>query len=120
MNILNQLLNFFITSANAQSVAPAGGPPPGNGISLVLMLGFFLVFIYFAVWRPQSKRAKETRDMLSALAKGDEVVTIGGVLGKISKITDNYIVLAISDTVEVNVQRSAIASPLPKGTIKSI
>ena len=119
MNILESLSNFFISSAQA---APAGAPPGAgaSNFSLVLMLVVFLVFIYMTVWRPQSKRAKEQREMLSAISKGDEVVTIGGIIGKVNKITDNYILLAIADNVEIPMQKSSIANPLPKGTIKSI
>lgn len=119
MTIFDSILNFFITSANAEPSA-MGQPQQGSSFSLVLMLVLFLGFIYFTVWRPQSKRARETREMLNALAKGDEVVTIGGILGKIAKITDNYIVLSITDNVEITVQKSSVANALPKGTIKSV
>ena len=76
--------------------------------------------MYFAVWRPQSKRAKEQRNLLSSLAKGDEVITIGGILGKITKITESYIVLSINENMDMTMQKSAIANVLPKGTLKSI
>ena len=76
--------------------------------------------MYFIMWRPQSKRAKEHKDLMGALAKGDEVVTAGGIVGKIAKISDSYIMMAVSDNVEIAVQKSSIATVLPKGTLKSI
>jgi len=112
-----QLLNFFISSAYAADTA---GPQPQNGFSLVLMLGVFVVFMYFAVWRPQSKRAKEQRDLLSSIAKGDEVVTAGGMLGTVNKVSDSYISLGLADNVEITMQKSSIVKVLPKGTLKSI
>jgi preprotein translocase subunit YajC len=112
-----QLLDFFISSAYA---AEGAGPQPQNGFSLVLMLGVFVVFMYFAVWRPQSKRAKEQRDLLSSIAKGDEVVTAGGMLGTVTKVSDSYISLGLADQVEITMQKSSIVKVLPKGTLKSI
>ena len=85
---------------------------------LIVMLGIFVFFMYFAMWRPQSKRAKEQRNLISSLAKGDEVVTAGGVLGKVGKMGDSYVSLEISNGVEVQIQRSAVVQVLPKGTIK--
>jgi preprotein translocase subunit YajC len=124
MDVLNNVLSFFITSAHADTalVSPtsAAAPQGAGNFSLVLMLGIFIVFMYFAVWRPQAKRAKEQRNLLDSLTKGDEVVTTGGILGKISKVADNYIVLALAENVEITVQKSSIAGALPKGTLKSI
>ena len=91
----------------------------GNSPGLIFFGGFALIF-YFLIWRPQSKRAKELRDLLGSLNKGDEVMTNGGILGKLSKVDDNYIVLAIHDNVEIKMQKSAITAVLPKGTLKSI
>ncbi len=118
MNFVNNITNFLISPAYADAAAPA--QQSGGGFSLMLMTGVFIIFMYFAIWRPQSKRAKEQRDLLGSLAKGDEVVTTGGILGKITKISDNYIHLALTDTTEIMIQRSAIAGALPKGTLKSI
>lgn len=117
MDILTRIVNFFISPAHAETAAQ---PQAAGGFSLIFMLAIFVVFMYFMVWRPQSKRAKAQSDLLAALVKGDEVITIGGILGKISKISDNYVVLSVSDNVEVNIQKSAIANVLPKGTLKSI
>ena len=86
----------------------------GSMLPLVLMF----VVLYFVMIRPQMKRQKEARNMLSALAKGDEVATSGGVLGKISELGDQYLSLEIANGVNVRVQRSAVVQVLPKGTFK--
>lgn len=118
---IENLLNFFITSAHADTALANVPPPPGAGnFSLLLMLVIFLAFIYFTVWRPQSKRAKEHQSLLDSLAKGDEVVTAGGLVGKVVKISQTYIVLAVADNVEITMQKSSIANVLPKGTMKSV
>lgn len=83
-------------------------------IPLILMFGV----LYFVMIRPQMKKQKEQRAMIDALAKGDEVVTAGGVLGKVSKLGDSFLGLEIADSVEIQVQRSAVVQILPKGTIK--
>lgn len=121
MAIFENILNFFISNAHAAASAPAAaGQPQGGGLPLVVMLVVFVLFMYFAVWRPQSKRAKEQRNLLGSLAKGDEVMTAGGILGRISKISDNYIVLAIAENTEITMQKSSVVNALPKGTLKSI
>ena len=119
MEIVSAISSFFISNASAATQAPAQAQQ-GGGIQLIGMLGIFVLFMYFAVWRPQSKRAKEQRDLLGALSKGDEVVTAGGILGKITKVSDAYVVLALADNVEVTIQKSSVVSALPKGTLKSI
>mgnify|MGYP003867912889 FL=1 len=88
--------------------------------SLMSMLPLVLMFVvlYFVMIRPQMKKQKEHRIMVEALAKGDEVVTTGGVLGKVSKLGDNYLGVEIANGVEVQVQRGAVIQVLPKGTIK--
>lgn len=110
-------MDFFINSAYAQ--AEAGGQQPSAVFNLIFFGGFALIF-YFLIWRPQSKRSKELRELLSSLNKGDEVMTNGGILGKLTKVDDNYIVVQISDNVEVKMQKSSVAAVLPKGTLKSI
>ncbi|MFD1384911.1 preprotein translocase subunit YajC [Rhodanobacter aciditrophus] len=104
-------------------ISPAyaeGGAPADAGIfNLVLLVGFVIIF-YFLMWRPQSKRAKEHKNLLASLAKGTEVVTSGGVLGKVTKVDDNYVVLDVAENIEMKFQKSAIAAVLPKGTLKSI
>jgi preprotein translocase subunit YajC len=110
-------MDFFISSAYAQ--AEAGAQQPSAIFNIIFFGGFALIF-YFLIWRPQSKRAKEHKDLMSSLNKGDEVMTNGGILGKLSKVDETYIVLQINDNVEIKMQKSAIAAVLPKGTIKSI
>jgi len=106
----------IISSAFAQS--PAGGGDSGLLGFLPIILMFAL--LYFLMIRPQMKRAKETKAMIEALQKGDEVVTAGGVVGRITKLGDQYITLEIAPETEIVVQRSAVQVPLPKGTIKSV
>jgi preprotein translocase subunit YajC len=120
MAITDTVLDFFITSAHAADAGAAEAPKGIAGFSPLLIMLVFLVFIYLTVWRPQNKRAKEQRDLLNSLAEGDEVVTIGGIIGKIAKMTTVYVVLATSDTAQMTVQKSAISTVLPKGTMKSI
>jgi preprotein translocase subunit YajC len=107
---------LFISNAYAQA---SGGLPGGDLMTFLPMIAIFVVF-YFLLIRPQQKRAKETRAMLEALQKGDEVVTAGGLVGKISKLTDQYASVEIAPNVEINVQRVAISQLLPKGTIKTL
>jgi preprotein translocase subunit YajC len=109
------MIDFFISSAYAQS-APAQG---GSGSFLVMMVLFFVIF-YFMLMRPQMKQAKQHKALLENLAKGDEIVTSGGLLGKISEIGDNFIVLEIAKDTEVKVQKHAITALMPKGTIKGL
>ena len=109
-------MSFFIDDAWAEG-APAGGAEAGFMSVLPLILIF--VIFYFLILRPQMKRAKEHKKMLESLAKGDEVVTTGGLLGKIIQLGDSFLVIEIADGVEVKVQRNAAASLMPKGTMKS-
>src|SRR5258706_10975630 len=116
--MMEQFLSFFVTNAYADTPAAVA---QGGGFSLIMMFAIFFLFAYFAIWRPQSKRAKEQQNLMSSLAKGDEVVTVGGVLGRITKMTDQYITLSVStNNVEIVMQKSSVATVLPKGTLKSI
>jgi len=117
MQIFQDILQFFVSNAYA---AESSAETQGGGMSLLIMTVIFLAFMYLLIWRPQSKRAKEHRNLMSSLAKGDEVVTAGGILGRISKVTDSYIVLALSDSIDITIQKSSISNVLPKGTLKSI
>ena len=119
LHMMEQIMNFFITSAYAEGPMP-GPSPQSSGLSLIMMFAIFFVFIYFAIWRPQSKRAKEQQNLMSSLAKGDEVMTAGGLLGRITKISDKYITLSVGNNVDILMQKSAVVSVLPKGTLKSI
>ena len=110
---------MFISSAFAQT-APAAAAGGDMQSSLMSMLPLVLMFVvlYFVMIRPQMKKQKEHRTMIEALAKGDEIVTAGGLLGKVSKLGDNYLTLEIATGVEIQVQRSAVVQVLPKGAIK--
>lgn len=116
--MMEQVASFFVSNAYADTSAVS---PQGGGISMMVMFAIFFIFAYFAIWRPQSKRAKEQQALLSSLTKGDEVVTVGGVLGRISKINEQYITLSVgTNNVEIVMQKSSVATVLPKGTLKSI
>jgi preprotein translocase subunit YajC len=106
----------IISSAFAQS-APAGGDA---GFFSLLPIVLMFVLLYFLMIRPQMKRAKETKAMIEALQKGDEVITAGGVLGRITKIGDAYISVEIAPNTEIAVQKNAVQVLLPKGTLKSV
>jgi preprotein translocase subunit YajC len=110
---------MFISSAFAQTApaAAAGGDMQSTLMSMLPLLLMFAV-LYFVMIRPQMKKQKEHRAMIDALAKGDEVVTAGGMLGKVSKIGDAYICVELAAGVEVQLQRSAVIQVLPKGTLK--
>jgi preprotein translocase subunit YajC len=105
----------FISSAYAQ--AAAAGDTQSTLISMLPLLLMFVV-LYFVMIRPQMKRQKEHKAMVEALAKGDEVVTAGGFLGKVSKVGEVYIGIELADGVEVQMQRTAVVQVLPKGTLK--
>jgi len=107
----------FISNAYAQAAAPAASPESGLLGMLPLVLMF--VVLYFVMIRPQMKRQKEAKAMIEALAKGDEVVTAGGVIGKISKLGDNFVHLEVANGVELQIQRGAITQVLPKGSVKA-
>jgi preprotein translocase subunit YajC len=110
---------MFISSAFAQTApaAAAGGDMQSTLMSMLPLLLMFAV-LYFVMIRPQMKKQKEHRAMIDALAKGDEVVTAGGFLGKVSKLGDAYVGVELATGVEVQMQRSAVVQVLPKGTIK--
>lgn len=112
-------MSFFISEAQAQT---AGAAQPGGGLDLIIMLVAFGLIFYFMIYRPQAKRMKDHKNLMSALAKGDEVLTQGGLVGRISKIADDkdFVVIALNDTSEVTIQKSFISAVLPKGTMKSL
>lgn len=109
-------MGFFIADAFAQAAPAQPGPGMGDMVFLILL---FVVF-YFLLIRPQMKRAKEQKKMVASLAKGDEVVTSGGLLGKITKLGDDFIAVEIAAGLQVNVQKQAVSALLPKGTIKNL
>lgn len=110
-------MSFFISDAMAQA-APAAQEP--NIMSqLIFFVGIFVIF-YFLLIRPQQKRAKEHRNLVSALSKGDEVVTNGGLAGKVTEVGDEYVNLELADNIEVKLQKQSVVNVLPKGTLKTI
>jgi preprotein translocase subunit YajC len=107
----------FIADAFAQAAPAAQGGTESTLLSLLPLVLMFVV-LYFIMIRPQMKRQKEHKAMVEALAKGDEVVTAGGLLGKIAKLGDTYLHVEVANGVEIQIQRSAVVQVLPKGTIK--
>jgi preprotein translocase subunit YajC len=111
------LLPVFISTAFAQTAPAAAGSTESTLFSLLPLVLMFVV-LYFIMIRPQMKRQKEHKSMLEALAKGDEIVTAGGLAGKVNKLGETYVSLEIANNVEVQVQRSAVVQVLPKGSLK--
>ncbi|WP_153116751.1 preprotein translocase subunit YajC [Rhodocyclus tenuis] len=109
---------MLISSAHAQTAAAAADPTGGLMQFLPIILMF--VVLYFLMVRPQMKRAKEHKALVDGLAKGDEVVTQGGIAGRVAKVGDNYISLEVAEGVEVQVQKPAVQLVLPKGSLKSL
>jgi preprotein translocase subunit YajC len=107
---------LFIGNAYAEGAAATG---PTGGYDIFFLIAMVAVF-YFIILRPQQKRAKDQKTLMEALQKGDEVVTIGGMLGKVTKVGDENVAIEIADNVVIQVQKSAVQNVLPKGTIKSI
>ncbi|NJD25063.1 MAG: preprotein translocase subunit YajC [Betaproteobacteria bacterium] len=107
----------MISLAHAQT---AGASDPTGGLMQMLPLILMFVVLWFLMIRPQMKKAKEHKSLLEGLAKGDEVVTQGGLVGKITKVGDNYVSLEIAEGTEVVVQKPAIGLVLPKGTLKTL
>ena len=112
-------MSFFISDAMAEAAPVAAQQQPGLMEALFPFIILFIVF-YFLLIRPQSKRAKEHKSMVDAISKGDEIVTQGGLYGKITEVSEEYLQVKLADNVEVKLQRGAVMSMLPKGTIKSL
>lgn len=108
-------MSFFISDAHASGAAPAGG-----GFEFLIMIAIFFAIMYFMIIRPQQKRQKEHNALLASLSKGNEVVTGGGVVGKITDIGDNLVEIKVAEGTTLRVQRQAIASVVPKGTMKAL
>jgi preprotein translocase subunit YajC len=106
----------FISNAYAQATVAGIESNLASFLPIILMF----VVLYFLMIRPQMKRQKEQKTMMEALAKGDEVITAGGIVGRISKVTDAYVTLEVANNVEILVQKLAVTTLLPKGTIKSL
>jgi preprotein translocase subunit YajC len=114
----DDFMSFFIADAYAQAATQPASQT--SSIMQMLFLGGLFVMFYFLAIRPQRKRQKEHATMVSALAKGDEVVTNSGILGKVTKVEDDYIALQVADNVELKFQKASVHAVLPKGTLKSI
>lgn len=110
---MDSVLDLFISPAFAQDAAPGGGLSP-----FLMMIGIFVLF-YFLMIRPQNKKQKEHREMVAALAVGDEVVSAGGVLGKVTDVGEQFLELEVADNVKIKLQRHTVSVVVPKGTIKS-
>ncbi len=108
-------MSFFIPNAHAQA-----GAPGGDGLTSLLLIGGMFVLMYFMIIRPQRKRQKDHQALIENVGKGDEVVTNGGVLGKVVKVDENYMVIEVANNVELKLQKIALHAVLPKGTIKAI
>lgn len=109
-------MSFFISDAAAQT----GAAPAGDPIMALLPLVLFAVVFYFLLIRPQAKRQKEHKKMVDALTKGDEIITMGGIAGRITDIGENFVLVEIADGVQVKIRRAAVESVLPKGTLKEL
>ena len=112
---MESLLNLFISDAAAQTAAPAAG---GSITSALLLPVLLIVVFYFLLIRPQQKKQKDHKQMVEALGVGTEIVTGGGVLGKVTELGDQFVTVEIADGVNVKIQRHSIASVLPKDTLK--
>ncbi len=110
-------MSWLIPAAHAAGSAPA---PQGGGLFQIALIAVMFVAFYFFLIRPQSKRAKEHKKMLGELQKNDEVVTSGGIMGKVVKVVDDYVVVEIANNLEVKLQKQNVTSTLPKGTLKNI
>ncbi len=104
---------LFISDAHAEA-APASA---GGGTEMLIMIGIFFAIMYFMIIRPQQKRQKEHKALMDSLSKGDEVVTNGGMMGKIKAVSDEVVRIELAESVVIKVQKHAIASVLPKGTL---
>ena len=111
-------MSFFISDVMAAGSTTQAAQPDGT-FSLVMVAAIFVLF-YFMLIRPQSKRAKQQREMVGNLKKGDEIITSGGMLAKVVSLDEQYIKVALAEGVEISLQRGAVSAVLPKGTLKSL
>ncbi|EKD46068.1 MAG: preprotein translocase subunit YajC [uncultured bacterium] len=117
MNLITEA--FADTAQVATNAAPAQSTTQSL-MSILPMIVLLVLFMYFMVIRPQSKRAKEHKNLVGNLQKGDEVITVAGVLGKIEKITDDFIVLNVAENTNITIQRGAVSNVVPRGTMKTV
>ncbi len=109
-------MSFFISDA----LAAAGAPAQADGTFSLVMIAAIFVLFYFMLIRPQNKKAKEHRDLVGRLKKGDEIVTSSGILAKVVSLDEQYIKVSLAEGVEISLQRGAVTAVLPKGTLKSL
>ncbi len=111
-------MSLFISQAHAAGT----GAPVGGGMEMFIMLAMFAVIFYFMIYRPQSKRVKEHKNLMASMTKGDEVLTGGGLVGKIAKISDDndFIVIELNENNQVTIKKDFVTAVLPKGTLKSL
>ncbi len=112
-------MSFFISDALAATGTAPAAAGPDSFMSMAMIAGVFVLF-YFMLIRPQNKRAKEHREMVARLKKGDEVITSGGMLAKVVSIDEQFVKVAVAEGMEIVLQRSAVSTILPKGTLKSL
>src|ERR1700733_5964880 len=113
-------MSFALIPAAFAAGPEVAASPSADSLQFILFLAAFALLFYFILWRPQAKRAKEHQTLISSLNVGDEVVTSGGLLGKINSQSSDFVVLSIAEGVNVVVQKSSISSTVPKGTMKSV
>jgi preprotein translocase subunit YajC len=111
-------MSFFISDALAGIGTTSAGQPDGT-FSLIMIAAIFVLF-YFMLIRPQNKRAKEHRELIGQLKKGDEIITSGGILAKVVSLDEQYIKVSLAEGIEINLQKGAVSTVLPKGTLKSL
>ena len=111
---------MFISNAYAQTAAGAADPGIMGSLTTFAPIIIMFVVMYFIMIRPQQKRQKEAKSMMDALGKGDEVITVGGVLGRVSKVSDAYVTIEVAAGTEIVVQKNAVTTLLPKGTLKAL
>lgn len=113
-------MSFLISPAMAADAGAGAAQAPGGQMFQFGFLILFAAIFYFFMWRPQAKRAKAHKNLIASLEAGTEVITAGGIIGKVVRLTDDYVVLEVSNGIEMKFQKSNVAAELPKGTIKSI
>ena len=110
-------MNFPVSTAFAQQAGAAAQPSLTFN---VLLFGGMILLFYLILWRPQAKKNKEHKELVNSISKGDEVMTAGGILGKVTKVSDEYIVIEIAKGIEIKLQKSSVLAALPKGTMAQI
>jgi len=123
MKQLKWLLVFGIlltSQAFAEGAAPNDAKSMDSGMAQILLLAAFALIFYFIIIRPQGKRAKEHQQLVSGVEKGDEIITTGGILGKITRVTDSFFIVKVAEGVEISIQKQAVATIVPKETLKTV